>query len=184
MPKNKRKQVLWISLGARCRRFESCRPDHAKRTTLMGGSLCVFQSAVTNMRQLASKARHLLWAKPSCAANGRPSRTVLVQRSIKSRISVSPKILSGTANRRRSRRCRRFESCRPDHTKRTTLMAGSLCVFHATSSGNKEAAPSPAHTGHRIFSLSSALVSFDCIFSALRKKLPKRSDKYGRKRTC
>ena len=51
------------------------------------------------MRHLASKARNLLWAKTRCAAGGRCSRAFCVQRSIKSRKCVSPKILSGTANR-------------------------------------------------------------------------------------
>ena len=48
-------------------------------------------------RHLASKARRLLWARTLCAASGRYSRAFCVQRSIKSRKSVSPKILSGTA---------------------------------------------------------------------------------------
>ena len=31
-------------LGARCRRFESCHPDHAKRTAPLGSSFCVLVS--------------------------------------------------------------------------------------------------------------------------------------------
>ena len=62
----------------------------------------------------ASKAGYLLWAKTLCAAGGRRSRAFCVQRSIKSRISASPMILSGTANRRHSRGCCRFESCHLD----------------------------------------------------------------------
>ena len=48
---------------------------------------------------VAQLVARLLWAKTTCAASGRCSRAFLVQRSIKSRIGVSPKILSGTANR-------------------------------------------------------------------------------------
>jgi len=73
----------------------------------------------------ASKAGHLLWAKMLCAAGGRYSRAFLVQRSKKSRISVSPMIFSGTANRRRSRGCREFES----KTRRSkTQQSGGLLL--------------------------------------------------------
>ena len=65
-----------------------------------------FRITASHMRHRASKARYLLWAKTLCAAGGRYSRAFCVQRSIKSRKSASPKILSGTANGWRSRRCR------------------------------------------------------------------------------
>ena len=42
---------------------------------------------------------HLLWVKTPSAAGGRASEVFCGQRSIKSRISVSPMILSGTATR-------------------------------------------------------------------------------------
>ena len=44
---------------------------------------------------VAQLVARLLWAKTACAAGGRCSGAFLVQRSIKSRISESPKILSG-----------------------------------------------------------------------------------------
>jgi hypothetical protein len=38
---------------------------------LVGGSLCAFRAAVFERRQLAPKARYLLWAKCLSAAGGR-----------------------------------------------------------------------------------------------------------------
>ena len=70
-------------------------------------------------RHPANKAGFLLWAKTLCAACGRYSRAFCVQRSKKSRISASPKIFSGTANRRRSRGCREFESRHLDQISRS-----------------------------------------------------------------
>ena len=95
-------------------------------------SLC-FYAVQVRMRHPANKAGYLLWVKPLCAASGRYSRVVCVQRSIKTRISASPKFLSGTANQRRSRGCREFESRHLDQ-KETTIffpkIVVSFCSFH------------------------------------------------------
>ncbi len=82
-----------------------------------------------DMRHPASKAGHLLWAKTLCAADGRWSRAFCVQRSTKSRECVSPKILSGTANWRRSRGCREFESRHLDQISRNGFMPFLLISF-------------------------------------------------------
>ena len=78
---------------------ESRHLDHAKRTDPCGRFFLCIHIGIPNIRHPASKAGYLLWVKPLCAASGRYSRVVCVQRSIKTRISASPKFLSGTANR-------------------------------------------------------------------------------------
>ena len=117
------------ALGAGCREFESRHLDHSAKDYLCGKLWLNFYMADLYWRHSANKAGFLLWAKTLCAAGGRYSRAFCVQRSIKSRISVSPQILSGTANRRRSRGCREFESRHLDHLPMESWIHSSVGFF-------------------------------------------------------
>ena len=85
------------------------------------------------LRQLASKARRLLWAKSLSAAGGRWRTRILVQRSIADAADLSARKISGTANRRRSRRCREFESRHLDQKRQ--LKAVSFLSVESRQSG-------------------------------------------------
>ena len=101
------------ALGAGCRGFESRHSDQKS-----GIRICEFRAFLLRCgiksANTCERSRRLLWAKTPNAASGGVSEVFCVQRSIKSRNGVSPKILSGTANRRRSRGCRGFESRHSD----------------------------------------------------------------------
>ena len=84
-------------MGARCRRFESCHPDHAKRTVPCGRFSLCFSAAGLGLWHLANKARCLLWGSEGSAAGGGRSDPSEWQRSADAKERRRRRQMPGTA---------------------------------------------------------------------------------------
>ena len=112
---------LTAALGAGCREFESRHSDQKCRNGLCHA--CIFLSyAKLSLRHPASKAGACFGPNPRAPPVADTASGICVQRSAADAAAPSARKMPGTANRRRSRGCREFESRHSDHISTMVLI--------------------------------------------------------------
>ena len=116
------------ALGAGCRRFESCHPDQNSMVpTGRRGVFCLCYGMGFNY-WLPKQVPVLGKQSDRCRWQGEGG---LVGVAVKIQQSVKRAVNFGHRKRRRSRGCRRFESCHPDHVEAKFAL---LRLFYAKKS--------------------------------------------------